>query len=87
MTTCIWYASDREKITMEEWQAIQELEKYIYKVAQNKGFLNMSDFSKYWDEISKRILLIGGEYFTRSTTYLAFNTEQNTISDSTASLC
>lgn len=53
MTTCIWYASDREKITMDEWQAIQELEKYIYKVAQNKGFLNMSDFNKYWDEISK----------------------------------
>ncbi|CAC5393358.1 unnamed protein product [Mytilus coruscus] len=87
MTTCIWYASDREKITMEEWQAIQELEKYIYKVAQNKGFLHMSVINKYWDEISKRILLIGGENFTRSTTYLAFNTEQNTISDSTASLC
>ncbi|XP_063399025.1 uncharacterized protein LOC134683643 [Mytilus trossulus] len=85
MATCIWFASDREKITMDEWQAIQELEKYIYKVEQHKGFLNMTDFNKYWDEISKRILFIGGENFTRSTTYLALNTEHNTISESTAS--
>ncbi|XP_071181892.1 uncharacterized protein [Mytilus edulis] len=85
MVTCIWYASDREKISMEDWGVIKELEQYIYKVAQNKGHLNKRDFDEYWNEISKRILLIGGENFNRSTTYLAINTEHDTISESTAS--
>ncbi|CAC5387100.1 unnamed protein product [Mytilus coruscus] len=85
MATCIWYASDREKITMEEWDVIKKLEQYIYRVAQNKGYLNKLEFDEYWNEISKMILFIGGENFNRSTIYLSLNTEHNTLLESTAS--
>lgn len=33
MVTCIWYASDRDEISMDDWGVIKELEQYIYKVA------------------------------------------------------
>ncbi|XP_052067049.1 uncharacterized protein LOC127706463 isoform X1 [Mytilus californianus] len=71
MTQLMWIArKGDETLSRTEWRAIEDLEKYVYKIGQSEGCLDSVKFEKYWNEIVKIVGIIGGQNFKRSTAYL-----------------